>query len=137
MSSEKITVQAAVAASLQKVWDYYTQPQHITQWNFAHESWHCPTASNDLRIGGIYNARMEARDGSSGFNFEAVYTSIIPGEHFTYEFGGRVATVTFQEQNNFTTVTVSFDPENEHSVDMQRAGWQSILDNFKQYTEQH
>jgi len=137
MSLEKITIQTTVAAALQKAWDYYTQPEHITQWNFAHESWHCPTASNDLRIGGIYNARMEARDGSGGFNFEAVYTSIVPGESFTYEFGGRVATVTFQQQEGMTVVTVSFDPETENPIEMQRFGWQSILDNFKQYTEQH
>ena len=135
MSLEKITIQTTVATDLQKAWDYYTQPEHITQWNFAHESWHCPTANNDLRIGGIYNARMEARDGSIGFNFEAIYTAIIPGESFTYEFGGRVATVIFQQQEGKTLVTISFDPETENPIDMQRMGWQSILDNFKQYTE--
>lgn len=132
---EKITINAVVAADRQKVWDYYTQPEHITKWNFADPSWHCPAASNDLTIGGRYVARMEARDGSFGFDFDAVYTAINQGVSFTYEFGGRFATVDFNEQNGVTEVTVTFDPETENSIDLQKNGWQAILNNFKDYTE--
>jgi uncharacterized protein YndB with AHSA1/START domain len=137
MNTEKITVTAAVAAEKQKVWEYYTAPEHITQWNFADPSWHCPSASNDMKVGGRYIARMEARDGSFGFDFEAVYTEIIAGETFTYEFGGRKSTVTFQEQHGKTEVCVAFDPETENPEELQRKGWQAILDNFKNYTENH
>jgi uncharacterized protein YndB with AHSA1/START domain len=137
MNPEKITVTAGVAAEKQKVWEYYTAPEHITQWNFADPSWHCPSASNDMKVGGRYIARMEARDGSFGFDFEAVYTEIIAGETFTYEFGGRKSTVTFQEQNGTTEVCVAFDPETENPIELQRKGWQAILDNFKNYTENH
>jgi uncharacterized protein YndB with AHSA1/START domain len=135
MMQEKITINAVVAADRQKVWDYYTQPEHITKWNFADPSWHCPAASNDLTIGGRYVARMEARDGSFGFDFDAVYTAINQGVSFTYEFGGRFATVDFNEQNGVTEVTVTFDPETENSIDLQKNGWQAILNNFKDYTE--
>jgi uncharacterized protein YndB with AHSA1/START domain len=135
MNTTKITVLATVSAEKKKVWDYYTNPKHITKWNFADPSWHCPTASNDLQIGGRYIARMEAKDGSFGFDFEAVYTEIILGEKFTYEFGGRFSTVEFKDTNGQTDITVTFDPETENSIELQRNGWQSILDNFKKYTE--
>lgn len=135
MPQEKIVIGAKVKADAQKVWDYYTQPQHITNWNFAHPSWHCPTATNDMKIGGHYIARMEARDGSFGFDFDAVYTEIVVGKEFTYEFGGRSATVKFENQGDFTGVEISFDPEEENSIELQRNGWQAILDNFKKYTE--
>lgn len=135
MSQVKITVSTHIAADKQKVWDYYTQPQHITQWNFAHPSWHCPTAANDLTIGGKYVARMEAKDGSFGFDFEAVYTEIDIGNSFTYEFGGRYATVLFESAGNGADVTITFDPETENAIELQQQGWQAILDNFKNYTE--
>lgn len=135
MSLEKITIKTTVFANKQKVWDYYTQPEHITKWNFADPSWHCPAASNDLTVGGRYVARMEAKDGSFGFDFDAVYTSINQGENFTYEFGGRHATVEFTGINGHTAVTVTFDPETENSIELQRTGWLAILDNFKNYTE--
>lgn len=135
MKLEKITISATVFAEKQKVWDYYTQPEHITKWNFADPSWHCPTVSNDLKIGGKYVARMEAIDESFGFDFEAVYTEINNGENFTYEFGGRLATIVFDAANGQTKVTVTFDPETENPIELQRNGWQAILDNFKKYTE--
>lgn len=135
MTQEKITIKATVLADKQKVWDYYTQPEHITKWNFADPSWHCPTASNDLKIGGRYVSRMEAKDGSFGFDFDAVYTEINLGENFTYEFGGRFATVKFSETSGQTEITVTFDPETENSIELQKNGWQAILDNFKNYTE--
>ena len=132
---DKIKVQVLIFAGKQKVWDYYTMPKHITKWNFAHPSWHCTTAYNDMKIGGKYIARMEARDGSFGFDFDATYTKIKIGEHFSYEFGGRHAIVTFNEEQGQTLLTVTFDPETENSIDLQRQGWQAILDNFKKYTE--
>lgn len=135
MTQEKIIIKTLISADKQKVWDYYTKPEHIVKWNFADPSWHCPTASNDLIIGGKYIARMEAKDGSFGFDFDAVYTEINQGDSFTYEFGGRFATVEFKETNGQTEVIVTFDPETENSIELQRNGWQAILDNFKKYTE--
>jgi uncharacterized protein YndB with AHSA1/START domain len=135
MEATKIIVKALIHAEKEKVWNAYTNPEHITRWNFADPSWHCPTAANDMRIGGVYSARMEARDGSFGFDFEAIYTEILPGERFTYAFGGRFATVVFQESPEGTMVTITFDPENENPIAMQEEGWQSILNNFKNYTE--
>ncbi|MCE2789440.1 MAG: SRPBCC domain-containing protein [Saprospiraceae bacterium] len=136
-NQEKITICALVSADRQKAWDYYTLPEHVTKWNFADPSWHCPSASNDLTVGGRYVARMEAKDGSFGFDFEAVYTAIAPGESFTYEFGGRYASMHLTETDGGTEITVAFDPETENPVDLQQAGWQAILNNFKSYTEQH
>lgn len=133
----QITITATIIAPIEKVWDYYTNPKHITQWNFADSSWHCPSAINDMKIGGTYKARMEAKDGSFGFDFEAIYTAIEKHKSFTYEFGGRSSTVTFNKKENQTEVLVSFDPETENPIEMQRAGWQSILNNFKNYTESH
>lgn len=135
MTNNKITIKTNVSADKQKVWDYYTQPKHITKWNFADPSWHCPTATNDMNVGGRYVARMEAKDGSFGFDFDAVYKEINNGENFTYEFGGRLATVDFKEIDVLTEVTVTFDPETENSIELQRNGWQAILDNFKKYVE--
>lgn len=135
MSRERITISAAVKADKKKVWDCYTNPEHITKWNFADPSWHCPTASNDLRVGGRYVARMEARDGSFGFDFEATYTDVAIGETITYEFGGRYATISFAGEDLQVTVTVTFDPETQNPIELQRNGWQAILDNFKSYTE--
>lgn len=137
MAQEKITIRTTVLANKQKVWDYYTQPEHITQWNFADPSWHCPNAKNDLKVGGSYVARMEAKDGSFGFDFEAVYTEINHGNNFTYVGEGRFITVEFKETSGQTEVTIRFDPETENSIELQRKGWQAILDNFKKYTETH
>ncbi len=135
MNLDKITVEVLIAADRQKAWNYYTDPAHITGWNFADPSWHCPAASNDLSIGGRYFARMEARDGSFGFDFEAVYSDIQPGESFSYEFGGRQAAVSFRAQGQMTEVRVVFDPETENSIELQQQGWQAILNNFKTYVE--
>ena len=137
MTSEKITISAIVSSDKDKTWDYYTNPEHITNWNFADPSWHCPSASNDMSIGGKYLARMEARDGSFGFDFEAYYSSINPGESFTYEFAERQVSVVFNVHDNGTEVIVSFDPETENPIELQRNGWQAILNNFKNYTEKN
>lgn len=136
MGTEKITIKANVNADADKAWQYYTQPEHITKWNFASDDWQCPWAENDMKPGGKYIARMEAKDGSMGFDFEAVYDEVNPVDSFTYTMpDGRRVDVTFTENNNSTDVTVVFDPENIHPVEFQQAGWQAILDNYKKYTE--
>ncbi len=136
MNAEKITVQAMISADRKIVWEYYTNPEHITNWNFASEDWKCPAASNDMRIGGKYSARMEAKDGSFGFDFVAVYEDIIEDEKFTYTMtDGRKATVIFNILDDKTEVSVTFDAETENTIEMQRDGWQAILNNFKKYTE--
>lgn len=136
MQSTQITVTVNVLADRKKAWDYYTQPGHITNWNFASDDWICPSAKNDLRIGGIYAARMEAKDGSFGFDFEAVYDEIKEGEKLVFTLGdGRKTTVTFEDHENATKVAVTFDAEMQNAIDMQRDGWQAILNNFKKYVE--
>jgi uncharacterized protein YndB with AHSA1/START domain len=133
-----ITVTATISAALPKVWEYYTQPRHITQWNYAIDSWHCPSASNDLRVGGRYVARMEAKDGSFGFDFGGVYNEVVEQEklHFTMA-DNRQVVVLFKAKGSQTEVTVTFDAENQNPVDVQQQGWQAILNNFKSYVERH
>lgn len=136
MNTTKITVQSLVHAPIQTVWRTWTEPEHIMKWNFASDDWHCPRVSNDLRVGGTYSARMEARDGSFGFDFITVYDEIIPYQKITYTMeDGRQATTTFIEKEYDTEVTTTFDAENINSPEMQQGGWQAILDNFKKYTE--
>ncbi len=136
MSHNKITVQATIKANPQRVWEAWTQPAHITKWNFASDDWQCPTASNDLRVGGKYSARMEAKDGSFGFDFEAIYNEVAVGKKITYSMtDGRVATTTFTDLGGQTNVATTFDAENENSPELQQQGWQAILNNFKKYTE--
>lgn len=131
----KIVVTATIHAPIEKVWDCYTNPTHIVNWNFADPSWHCPRAENDMKIGGTYKARMEAKDGSFGFDFEAVYTEINEGKRFAFEFGGRISTYEFNELGADTLISITFDPETENSIELQKNGWQLILNNFKLYTE--
>ncbi|KAF0129113.1 MAG: Activator of Hsp90 ATPase 1 family protein [Bacteroidetes bacterium] len=128
-------IRATVDADIVKVWNCYTKPEHITKWNFADPSWHCPSASNNMQIGGKYLARMEAKDGSFGFDFEAYYTEINEGLDFTYEFGDRSVSVQFHNLDKQTEVIITFDPETENPIELQRNGWQAILNNFKKYTE--
>lgn len=136
MSITNITIRAYIAAERHKVWEYYTHPEHITKWNFAAPSWHCPAASNDLRSGGKYTARMEARDGSFGFDFEAIYDKVIEGEQFSYTIlDGRKVSVYFKTKGDNTEVMITFEAEEENSPELQRTGWQAILNNFKYYTE--
>ena len=133
--STTISISALVESELSKTWRCYTDPEHIVQWNFAHESWHCPAARNELKVGGTYFARMEARDGSLGFDFKAIYTQVRQMKDFTYVFGGREATVVFSDEKGGTRVAIDFDAETENSIDDQRNGWQAILNNFKAYCE--
>jgi len=136
MKTEKITVQSTVSAGRQKAWDYYTDPEHITKWNFASDDWHCPSASNDMKIGGKYAAKMEAKDKSFCFDFEAIYENIEPGVKFVYVMtDGRKVSVEFKEQSAKTVVTVTFDAETQNSLELQKNGWQAILNNYKKYIE--
>jgi uncharacterized protein YndB with AHSA1/START domain len=136
MEYMKITIETTIAAGVDKVWEYYTNPAHITQWNFANNDWCCPKAENDLQVGGKYNARMEAKDGSFGFDFEAIYDEVTEGKKLSYTMGdGRQATTSFEGGNGTTKVTTTFDAESVHDAEMQRAGWQAILENFKKHVE--
>lgn len=136
MNLEKIVVTTTVQLPIQKVWEFYTLPEHITKWNFASEDWHCPSASNDLRVGGKYIARMESKDGKIGFDFEAIYDEIELYKKIFYKLGDqRKVEILFSEEGNATVVRISFDPEGTYSLEQQRAGWQAILDNFRKYCE--
>lgn len=136
METTKITVQSTIQADTQKVWDFYTQPEHIIGWNFASDDWHCPRATNDLRVNGKFSARMEAKDGSYGFDFNTQYDEVEVHEKIAYTMeDGRKAAITFSGENGATLVTVTFDAENQNDLEMQRSGWQAILDNFKKYVE--
>lgn len=137
MNTTQITVATSISADVKKVWDYYTMPEHITKWNFASDDWHCPNVNNDLRTGGKYSARMEAKDGSFGFDFNVVYDEVIPQQKIVYTMeDGRKASIAFESVGNATTITVVFDAEKINPAEMQQGGWQAILNNFKKYTEQ-
>jgi uncharacterized protein YndB with AHSA1/START domain len=136
VNNPTITVRNAVNAPLNKVWEFWTLPQHITQWNNASDDWHTPRAENDLRVGGKFMARMEAKDGSFGFDFGGVYDEIKPNELIAYTLGdGRKVRITFSASQDATKIVETFEAESTNSIEMQRAGWQAILDNFKKYTE--
>lgn len=131
-----ITVETKVHAPIDKVWKYWTEPQHITKWTFASDDWHAPNAENDLRVGGKFLTRMEAKDGSFGFDIVGVYDEIRINEFISYTLeDGRKVTVTFISQENNSKVIEAFEAETTHSIEMQKAGWQAILDNFKKYSE--
>ncbi|MBX3243815.1 MAG: SRPBCC family protein [Acidobacteria bacterium] len=136
METESITIKAVVSADIDKVWTFWTEPEYIVNWNFASDEWHCPNAQNDLRVGGAYSARMEAKDGSFGFDFSAIYDEVIVNEKIIYTMeDGRKVVTEFHDNSGSTTITTIFDAESENSAEMQRQGWQAILDNFKKYTE--
>ncbi|MFP7298347.1 SRPBCC family protein [Neobacillus niacini] len=134
-TSKKIIVETTVKAPVEKVWEYWTEPSHITKWNAASEDWHTPYAENDLKVGGKFLSRMEAKDGSFGFDFGGVYDDVRVNEFIAYSLeDGRKVTITFIPQGEETKVIESFDPENSNPIEMQEAGWQAILENFKKYT---
>lgn len=136
METTKITVQSNVNAPIEKVWDYWNAPEHITKWNSASPDWHTPKSENDLRVGGRFTARMEAKDGSFGFDFGGVYDEVIPHEKISYTMDdGRKTDVTFVNEGGQTKVIETFDAETSNPIEMQQGGWQAILDNFKKYTE--
>ena len=131
-----ITVETILQAPLAKVWECWTKPEHIVNWNFASDDWHCPSATNDARNGGMFNWLMEAKDGSMGFEFTGVYDEVIDQELITYRMSdGRKVEIRLKETEEGTQLSESFEPENTNADEMQRAGWQAILDNFKAYVE--
>ena len=131
----KVTVQTLVKAPLAAVWSAYTTPSDIKQWNAASDDWHTTQSTVDLRVGGAFTSRMEAKDGSFGFDFSGTYTKIVPHELIEFTFGDRTASVEFASGAEGVTVCVAFDPESENPVEEQRQGWQAILDNFARHVE--
>ena len=135
-AATKITVQTTVDAPVEKVWKTWSEPKHITNWCAASEDWHAPKAENDLRTGGKFSTRMEAKDGSFGFDFGGIYDNVKKNELIEYTMGdGRTVHVTFSPAGDQTKIIETFDAETTNPVEMQRSGWQAILDNFKKYTE--
>jgi uncharacterized protein YndB with AHSA1/START domain len=135
--NEIITIETTINAPVEKVWECWTSSSHITKWNNASEDWHTTRAENDLTPGGKFLSRMEAKDGSMGFDFFGVYDSVRENEFIAYTLGdSRRVQVTFTTRDGKTHLTESFEPENTHSAEMQKQGWQSILDNFKKYVEE-
>lgn len=135
-ATTSITVQNTTDAPVEKVWKYWTEPQHITKWCQASDDWHAPYADNDLREGGTFKTTMAAKDGSFSFDFGGIYDKVNEHKEIAYTMGdGRKVKVLFEANGNSTNITETFDAENTHSVEMQRTGWQAILDNFKKYTE--
>lgn len=131
-----ITIETTVNAPMQKAWDVWSEPKHITKWATASDDWHTPTAENDLRAGGKFSSRMEAKDGSMGFDFGGVYDEVRNHEYIAYTLGDdRKVTVTFTPQDNATKVVQTFEAEDQNPLEMQQGGWQAILNNFKKYTE--
>lgn len=134
--TQPITVQATVNAPVKKVWESWSEPKHITKWCQASDDWHAPKAENDLRTGGKFVTTMAARDGSVSFDFGGVYSNVKPNSLIEYVMeDGRKVKITFEALGDKTKVTETFDPESENSIELQRDGWQAILNNFKKYTE--
>ena len=132
----RITVSATIEKPVAHVWKIWTEPAHIMQWNAASDDWHCPRASNELRTGGRFSSTMAARDGSFSFDFEGVYDDVQLHQRIAYTMSdGRTCEILFVAENGGTRVTETFDAESQNSVEMQRAGWQAILDRFKTYAE--
>ena len=131
----QITVKTEIAAPIEKVWRAYTTPSDIMNWNAASDDWHTTKSTVDLVVGGRFCSRMEAKDGSFGFDFEGTYTNIVENSLIEYRFGDRSARVDFGVTGNATVVAVAFDAEQIHSIEQQREGWQAILDNFRKYVE--
>ncbi|SFT18827.1 SRPBCC family protein [Paenibacillus sp. BC26] len=134
--AEKLTVQTVVNLPVEKVWKYWTEPAHITQWNNASDDWHTPFSENDLRVGGSFTSKMAAKDGSFEFEFGGVYDEVRINEAIAYTLGdGREVSIAFISQDNGTKVIETFETETMNAAEMQQAGWQAIMDNFKKYAE--
>lgn len=134
--NKTITVENTVKAPIEKVWKFWTGPRHIEKWNNASDDWHTPHAENDLRVGGKFVSRMEAKDGSFAFDFGGVYDAVKENEYIEYTLGDeRKVKISFTPAGNETKVVETFEAESTNPVEMQRGGWQAILDSFKRYTE--
>jgi uncharacterized protein YndB with AHSA1/START domain len=135
-TKETITVETFVNAPIEKVWLFWTKPEHIIKWNSASEDWHTTRAENDLRIGGKFLSRMEAKDKSFGFDFEGIYTDVITNEKISYTLlDDRKVTITFSQIENKVQIKETFEAETENTLEWQKLGWQAILNNFKRYIE--
>lgn len=134
--TNSITVRISTKENLEKVWDYFTQPKHIVNWNNASDDWHCPKSENDLKVGGTFTATMASKDGAMSFDLRGTYDEVIPMKKYVYTMeDGRKVTVKFDFLDGNVILTENFEPENENSIELQRDGWQSILENFKKYLE--
>jgi uncharacterized protein YndB with AHSA1/START domain len=132
-----ITIKANVNSPIEKIWKNWTEPEHIEKWNSASEDWHTTYAENDLRVGGKFLSRMEAKDGSFGFDFGGIYDEVELYKAIAYTLGdGRKVRIYFTESDNYTEISEAFDAESSTPIEMQQSGWQAILDNFKKYVEQ-
>lgn len=131
----KITIETTIAAPVEEVWHAWTTPDDIKQWNAASDDWHTTAAAVDLRVGGAFSSRMEAKDGSFGFDFAGTYTKVVPHELIECSFGDRGLVVEFVSHASGVTVRETFDADAEHSVEQQRQGWQAILDRFARHVE--
>ncbi|MES2811041.1 MAG: SRPBCC domain-containing protein [Bacteroidota bacterium] len=134
---QSITVRTTLNTPVEKVWDYFTKPEHIVNWNFASDDWHCPKSENNLEVGKQFMSTMASKDGSISFDFTGTYTEIIPHKRIVYSIDGdgRKVIAKFQVLDGKTIVTEIFEPESQNPIELQRGGWQSILNNFKKYTE--
>lgn len=131
-----ITVETIVQVPVERAWELWTQPEHITKWNAASEDWHTPTSENDLRPGGRFVSRMEAKDGSFGFDFGGIYDEVVLHKQISYTLDdGRKVNILFSAEGEGTKVVESFDAEGTNPIELQQAGWQAIMNNFKAYTE--
>lgn len=136
MSLGTITISCTLKTNIDRAWELYTTSAHIMQWNFASNEWHCPSAKNDLRVGGIFSYRMEAKDGSFGFYLEGTFNLIEEPTRLSYTLNDRRnVDVQFKKEENNVRVDIVFEPETENDIELQRKGWQAILNNFKSYTE--
>ncbi len=131
----KISVETTISAPIDQVWRAYTTPEDIVQWNAASDDWHTTAATVDLRVGGAFSSRMEAKDGSMGFDFAGTYTKIVEPQLIEYTFGDRTAQIEFADSPHGVTVRVTFDSESTNPIELQRAGWQAILDNFARHVQ--
>jgi uncharacterized protein YndB with AHSA1/START domain len=135
---ETITIHASINAPVEKVWKLYTKTEHIMNWNNASEDWHTPKAENDLKVGGKFLSRMEAKDGSAGFDFEGTYDEVETNKCIAFSMSdGRKVTINFEGVSKGTRVTITFEAEKTNTIEMQRQGWQAILNNFKRYVEEN
>lgn len=137
MQTENIILKITILENVEKVWEYYTKPEHIIKWNFAEPTWHCPKAENNLEVGGTFNYRMESKKDDFGFDFKGVFDEIAPSQLLKFHLDdGRKVVVNFNNIDEKTTeVTETFEPENDNMFDMQRDGWYAILNNFHKYVE--
>jgi uncharacterized protein YndB with AHSA1/START domain len=134
--TRSISVRISTKEPLEKVWDYFTRPEHITKWCFASDDWHCPKADNDLRTGGTFSTTMASKDGSTQFDFGGTYSEVVPMKKYVYTLAdGRKVTVKFDVLDDAVILTENFEPERQNSLEMQRSGWQAILENFKKHVE--